>query len=117
MELICINCPKGCRVSIEKDGDGWNISGYSCERGKDYALAEMTDPRRTLTSTVRVEGGMIPRCPVKTSGPIPKDVVRAAAKSLDDVVVRAPVKVGDVIVENVLGTGANIIATRNIYEA
>ena len=117
MNMICINCPKGCHLSIEKEGDGWNIQGYACERGKTYALSEMTDPRRTLTSTVKIKDGTITRCPVKTSSPIPKDMVRDAAKSLDSVTVTAPVKVGDVIVANVLDTGSDIIATRNIAKA
>ena len=40
--------------------------------------------------------------------------VREAMKLLDAVELTAPVKVGDVVIENVLGTGANFIATRNM---
>ena len=38
-------------------------------------------------------------------------------KAIDAVRVNAPVKIGDVIIENVLGTGVNVVATRNIHTA
>ncbi|MGI5887932.1 MAG: DUF1667 domain-containing protein [Oscillospiraceae bacterium] len=114
MEMICINCPKGCRLRAEKTADGWEISGYSCPRGKEYAYSEVTDPRRTLTSTVVVKSGAIRRCPMKSASPIPKDLVKEAAKALDGVVLEAPVRIGDIVVKDILGTGCDIVATRNI---
>ena len=111
-KIICIGCPKGCHIEI--DEATFQCKGNACPRGAEYAKNELTDPRRTLTSTVVIEGTAIRRCPVKSDSPLPKDMVQAAAKELDKVRITAPVKVGDVIVENILGTGCNIICARNL---
>lgn len=110
-ELICIVCPAGCHLSWE---DG-RVSGYSCPRGLDYATAEMTAPRRSVSSTVRLtDAAGHPRLPVKTDGAIDKLLVKDAVRQLNDVTVKAPVKTGDIILENVLGSGVNFVATRDI---
>jgi butyrate kinase len=49
------------------------VIGNSCERGFAYGLAEVNHPTRTLTTTVRIDGAMHCRLPVKTSKPIPKE--------------------------------------------
>ena len=34
-ELICVNCPMGCRVKVEMEGQAiLSVSGYTCPRGK-----------------------------------------------------------------------------------
>ncbi|MBP3371210.1 MAG: DUF1667 domain-containing protein [Clostridia bacterium] len=114
-QIICIGCPKGCHVQI--DETTYECVGNACPRGAEYAKNELTDPRRTLTSTVVIEGAAIRRCPVKSDRPLPKAMVQDAAKALDEVRIEAPVNVGDVIVENILGTGCNIICARNIAKA
>ena len=111
-KIICIGCPKGCHIQI--DETTFECTGNACPRGAEYAKNELTDPRRTLTSTVVIEGAAIRRCPVKSDSPLPKDMVQAAAKELDKVRITSPVRVGDVIVENILGTGCNIICARNL---
>lgn len=113
-ELICITCPKGCHVSIEQDGDDWKVSGNDCEKGRDYAIKEMTDPTRVITSTVRIHGAHVSRLPVKTASDIPKDKIKQAVKLLDDVDIEAPVKVGDVVFADILGTGVPFVATRTL---
>ena len=55
--LTCIGCPLGCTLTAEEGETGWEISGYTCKRGLDYAKKELTRPERTVTSTVRVSGG------------------------------------------------------------
>ena len=112
-ELVCIICPRGCRLSVDEEND-YAVTGNACPRGAEYAKNELTDPRRTLTSTVVIAGAAIRRCPVKSDRPLPKGLVQDAAKALDEVCIEAPVNVGDVIVENILGTGCNIICARNI---
>ena len=52
--------------------------------------------------------------PVKTTDDIPKDLVLAACDSLRRVHVEAPVKLGDVVVRDLLGTGCDVVATRNM---
>ena len=110
-ELICINCPRGCRLKVD---DQLNVTGNFCPRGVIYAKNELTHPLRTLTSTVRVVSKTDRRLPVKSSEPLPKEMVFAAVKELDHVEIKAPVHIGDVVIENVCGTGVNIVATKNI---
>ena len=110
-ELICINCPRGCRLHVDDD---LNVTGNFCPRGVIYAKNELTHPVRTLTSTVKVQSTLERRLPVKSSSPLPKEKVFDAVKELDAVLVKTPIHIGDVVVENVAGTGVNIIATKNI---
>ena len=110
-ELICINCPRGCRLSVDEN---LNVTGNFCPRGVIYAKNELTHPVRTLTSTVKVQSTFERRLPVKSSQPLPKEKVFDAVKELDAVLVQAPVHIGDVIIENVAQTGVSIVATKNI---
>ena len=107
--FVCIVCPKGCRIMVDPSG---SITGNSCKRGLEYAQKELTAPERTITSSVKLIGSKdAGRCPVRTSTAIPKEKISELADFLKTVEVAVPVKVGDVIVKNVLGTGADIIAT------
>ena len=64
-ELVCIVCPKGCRLHVD-DENGYTVTGNSCPRGAEYGKNEIQNPTRVLTSTVRLSGGAYRRCPVKT---------------------------------------------------
>lgn len=112
-ELICIMCPKGCHLSVDDD---LNVTGNTCPRGETYGKQEVKDPRRYLTSTVRLESKSYKRLPVISSGDLPKNKVSEVIKYLDNVCVKAPVKVKDVVVKDVLGLGVDILATRTIKE-
>lgn len=112
-ELICILCPKGCHLKVD-EANGFSVSGNSCEKGEGYGKKELCNPTRTVTSTVVIEGGHIPRMPVKTSGEIPKKDIMPAMRLLNDVRLAAPVKAGHVVAENILGNGVNFVATRSI---
>lgn len=114
-EFVCIGCPLGCNVSVELDGtEIKNITGNTCPRGADYVTKELTDPRRIVTSLVRVTDGELPVVSVKTASDIPKDKIRDCIRALKDVELPAPVQVGDVVLENVCGTGINVVATKTI---
>lgn len=111
-ELVCVACPLGCGISVElDDGKVVSVTGNTCPRGKAYAETECTNPTRMITSTVRVNGGRLAMVPVKTSVPIPKGAMFDVMKEINKVRVDAPVMVGQVLIKNVLGTGADIIAT------
>ena len=113
-ELICIVCPKGCHLKAEETAEGWNITGFSCPRGKEYGLNEMTHPTRVITSTVKIMGGAHPRLPVKTNAPIPKELIGEAMKLLDSIEVMSPVHHGDIIVKNIANTGISFVASRDM---
>lgn len=102
---------------METDGvDIQSISGYSCPRGREYAVHEVTNPLRMVTSTVKVRKGEKPLLPVKTSKPIPKGLIMACMTEINKVTVTAPVQIGDVIIPNVMGTEADIVATGCVGE-
>ena len=112
-ELTCIVCPKGCQLKVELDGKKvLSVSGYTCKRGLVYAETECTAPMRTLTTTAPVEGGGV--VPVKTDRTIPKDMLFECMKAVNAVRVSPDAKLGDIVIENVLGTGANVVTTRNV---
>ena len=113
-ELTCIICPMGCQLRVELDDNKHilSIEGYTCPRGKVYANTECTAPKRTITTTVAVEGGGV--VSVKTDSMVPKELVMECMKVINSV--KAPVNspMGTVIIENILGTGVNVITTKEV---
>ncbi len=110
-ELICITCPRGCHLLVD---DNLNVTGNMCPRGALYAKAELTHPTRMVTSSVWVESKIESRLPVKTKEPIPKELIFPVMEEIEKITVKAPIKIGDVIIKDVLGTGVDIVATKNI---
>lgn len=114
-DFVCIRCPLGCNITVEADGgEIKSIAGNTCPRGADYVTKELTDPRRIVTSLVRVQGGGLPVVSVKTAADIPKDKIADCIKALKAVELPAPVHMGDVVLEDVCGTGVNIVATASV---
>lgn len=114
-KLTCINCPVGCSLKVEMDGENVIcVSGNTCRRGEIYARKEVTNPARIVTSTVKVVNGTSGTVSVKTKEDIPKEKIFACVQALRGIEVQAPVHIGDVILENVAGTGVDIVATRNV---
>lgn len=111
--LICIVCPKGCHLQVDED-NGYAVTGNSCPRGAEYGKTELLHPTRVLTSTVRVDGGLHRRLPVKTTAPIPKELLFQAMEALNGVTLTAPVTVGQVVLYDLLGTGVDVVATREM---
>ncbi len=37
-EMICISCPLGCRLLVERDGDKIVVTGNLCKRGERYGI-------------------------------------------------------------------------------
>ncbi len=117
-KIICISCPMGCRMTIgSKDGKITAITGNACAKGIKYAKGEFINPRRILPTTVRVIDGEFPLVSVKTEKAIPKRLLLEAMAEIAEIEVNAPVKIGQVIKDDLLGTGVNLVATRNIKRA
>ena len=110
--IICTVCPTGCEMTVTgENGVVTSVVGNTCKRGEAYAASEFSDPMRTLTSTVRVEGGEEPLVPVRTEAPVPKRLIAEIMKLVNGVTLTAPVKRGTVVLENVLDTGVNVVVT------
>lgn len=116
--LTCINCPMGCPLTVEMEGEEViRVSGNTCRRGEIYARKEVTNPTRIVTSTVRVNNGTCPVVSVKTEEDIPKDKIFACVRALKDVQAEAPVHIGDLVAADIAGTGVDVVATRNVGKA
>lgn len=113
MEMVCIVCPIGCHMEVDVEND-YKTTGNQCPRGPKYAKEELTAPKRVVTTTVKITGGIYNRITVKTKEAIPKELVFKCMEELNNVEVHSPVKMGDVVLENVLGTGIDIVATRDM---
>ncbi len=114
-ELICISCPMGCRLTVKLEGNEVvSVTGNTCPRGEEYARKECTNPERILTSTVKINGAVHRVLPVITDREIPLGKLFEAMEAIRKVEVDAPVKEGDILIEDILGTGANVIASRSM---
>ncbi|MBQ7116247.1 MAG: DUF1667 domain-containing protein [Clostridia bacterium] len=110
--LICVACPLGCPIDVEiENGEVVSVTGNTCKRGDAYARTEITNPMRSLTTSVKIEGGVHPVVPVKSASPVPKGKMFDCMEEINKAVVKAPVKIGDVIIENICGLGVDIVAT------
>ena len=96
-DIICVACPMGCQISVELNDDGeiLSVTGNTCKRGDAYARTECTHPERSLTTTVKVSGGVHPVVPVKSAKAVPKDKVKDCVKEIAKLEIKAPVKIGD----------------------
>lgn len=114
-EMFCIGCPMGCYLSVDyirtKIRD---VSGNRCKVGLEYAETEISNPERTLTTTLKVKHGNLPLVSVRTNKPIPKSRILDLMNILAKVEVEAPIKIGEPIIENIFNAGVNIVATKNI---
>jgi CxxC motif-containing protein len=99
---------------VEEEGTILEVRGNECKAGRKYAEEEFKNPRRTVTTTVKVKGGVLPVLPVVSADPLPKGRVREAVRELSRLVVEAPVEEGQVVCEDLLGLGVKVIASRRL---
>lgn len=112
--LTCIVCPRGCPmvVTLSDDGRVEEVKGNFCKRGITYANDECTNPKRTVTSTMRTKNGGV--VSVKTAGNVPKEKMFEVMAEINRTLSDDEVKIGDVLIENVCDTGINVIATGKV---
>lgn len=114
MELVCIVCPNGCRLSVKENENGVEVVGAKCKRGENFARTELTCPMRTVTTSVKTTVENFPVVSVKTDGEIPKEKVFPLINLLKDVVITNPLPIGTIVLSNVFDTGVNIVTTTNM---
>lgn len=114
-KMICITCPVGCLLEVIHEGSNViKVTGNKCERGIEFAKNELTNPQRMFATTVKVRGGIHPLVPVYTSKPVPKSMIFDIVKELRKIELEAPVHIGQVVLRDALGTGVDIIASRDL---
>lgn len=112
-KLTCIECPKGCNLSVDIENcKAIKVDGAKCPKGIAYAIAEVQNPERILTSTVLAEGLDLKFIPVRTDKPIPKKDLPKAIKEIRKIKIARPVRCGETIKEGFLGLAVNLVATR-----
>lgn len=109
-ELICIVCPNGCKLNID---DNYNVSGNLCPKGKEFAINEIKDPKRTVTSTCKTIFKDTPFIAVKTDGEVRKDDVKKVIGEINKTVIDKRMPIGSIVINNVLNSGVNIILSSN----
>ncbi|NQW17134.1 MAG: DUF1667 domain-containing protein [Chloroflexi bacterium] len=114
--VICIVCPVSCPVEVDwSEDEGINsIQGHLCRLAHDFIQSEIFDPKRMLTTSMPVDDGDWPLVSVKSDPAIPKAMMLEVMDAVIGLRTEAPVRVGDVLIENILDTGCNIVATRNV---
>jgi CxxC motif-containing protein len=110
-KLYCITCPAGCLLTIIGSGFDMVVEGNKCEKGREFAKHEMSNPSRTLTTTVRTNFPGVPVVSVRTDGEIPRDKLMDAMKELSGIVVETELGCGDTVLEDVADTGVKVIVT------
>ena len=114
----CIMCPIGCEITAEYEGgEVLSVSGNRCAKGENYVRQELTCPMRNIATSVRVSGGELPLVSVRLTSPIPLERIPEAVREIHRVELTAPVRGGDVLIKDLLGLGADVIATKDIEKA
>jgi len=113
--FVCVVCPIGCEIDVVHDGSKIiSMEGSKCKKSEEFVSQELIEPMRILTTTVRIRGARWPVIPVRTDKSVPKRLFPRIMGQLRRIKLQAPVSILDVVVRNIVGTGANIIATRTM---
>ena len=113
--FVCIVCPNGCTIEAKYEDDKiYSITGNKCKKGVDYVRQELIDPRRTISSSVRIEGAVLPLCSVRLTNAIPKKELFRVMEEINKITLAAPVEIGQVVIKNVRGLESDVIVTKNM---
>ena len=116
IHMTCVLCPKSCTIEIIQAADGFDISGHKCERGKEYAVKELINSERTLTTTVKTGFKDFPRLPVKTDRPVSLEKMFLYMEKINTIQVKKRLKPGDLVVKQLLGKDINLLATDDMTQ-
>lgn len=113
-QIICVACPKGCRLNVQQNGDQVLVTNEGCKRGVEYAIRETSDPRRMVATTVKIQGGIHPLLPVYTAEPFPKAKIMDLLALLRATQVQSPIQEGQPVIQDALSTGIAVLASRDM---
>jgi CxxC motif-containing protein len=113
--FVCVVCPIGCEIDVVHDGSKIiSMEGNKCDNSEEFVSQELIEPMRILTTTVRIGGSRWLVIPVRTDKPVPKRLFPRIMRQLRRIKLQAPVNMLDVVVGDIVGTGANVVATRTM---
>jgi CxxC motif-containing protein len=110
--LTCVLCPIGCQLEAVRDGADLQVRGGECPKGVDFAVQEILHPMRNLSASVPLRGTASRMVSVRLSAPVPRDKIYPILAAIAVLRPEAPVRRGQVLLADVLGSGADVIATR-----
>lgn len=116
MELTCIVCPNSCVLSAEVVSGKVNVTGAKCPRGNKFAENELTNPMRSVTSSVKCTAQGFPVVSVKTNGEIPKNKIFELMELLSNYILTKSVKIGTILISNVFDTGVDVVTTTEMED-
>jgi CxxC motif-containing protein len=114
--MVCFICPRSCPLSVQEINGEVRVKDNRCHRGAEFAVKELEDPERTLTSTIRVNNGILPLVSIRSETPVKKTELKDMIRHFDGITVDAPVSSGEVLFSAMGKNGVNIIATRSVEE-
>ena len=113
-EFVCIVCPNGCTLHVDENSH--EVTGHKCKRGIEFGVNEVTNPMRTICTTVKTIFAEAPVLPVRVSNDIPKSKIFEVMAEVNKIVVDKKISRGDVVISNVLGLGVDIISTSDLLK-
>ena len=114
----CILCPNSCEIAVEYEGKQLlKAEGHKCDNGRKYVEQELTDPKRTIASSILVQGGDRPLVSVRLTAPISRDLIFPLMEQIQKMALTAPVEPGTVVLSQVFGTDADLITTSRVNRA
>ena len=116
--IICVGCPLGClvRLTVDDKGEVIKVADNKCKEGEKIAIEEYKNPVRVLTATVLTSDSSHPLLAVRTNKPILKMMLRQGMYKLAQVKAKPPLRAGQSLLTNLLGTGADVIATSDLLD-
>jgi len=113
--LTCVLCPVGCELEIGRDASGeLHVDGNQCDKGVPFAVEEILRPKRNLATSVPVRGAAAKMVSVRLSVAVPREMLFPILAEIAKLRPEAPVRRGQVLIVDVLGAGADVIATRTV---
>jgi CxxC motif-containing protein len=112
--LTCILCPIGCELEVSRAGDHLEVKGNECDKGLDFAAAEVLHPKRNLATSVPAAGTAARMISVRLTAGVPREMIFPILAEIAKLRPALPVRRGEVLIANVLGTGVDVIATRTV---
>lgn len=116
MEMVCIVCPNGCRLTVEQSEGKVIVEGNKCKRGETFAVNEITNPTRSVTTSVVTTVKGYPVVSVKTDGEIPKEKIFELVELCKSITITQALPIGTVIAKNLFDTGVNLITTKQMED-
>jgi CxxC motif-containing protein len=113
--LTCVLCPVGCELEVTRNAAGGvDVAGNQCDKGVPFAVEEVLRPKRNLATSVPVKGTAARMVSVRLSTPVPREMIFPVLAEIGKLRPEAPVRRGQVLIADVLGTGADVLATRTV---